>query len=204
MNIDKYILFPTYIYLNKLEDVESETESLVERIYEERDKDPKGISRSNAINTDAWHSHTNIYEWDETSFLIDVIFNTAYTVFNEIRYHPDSKPYLLNMWANISPRHGFNKAHIHPGSLWSGVYYLQTSDNCGDITFTDPRYSRSMLEPELEDGETEFSEMGTYKFYAKDYVLLLFPSYLMHEVEPNGSDKDRISISFNLHQEFQN
>ena len=201
--MDKYILFSTYIHSDNLSDMDSETDQLIERIYEEREKDPKGIRRSNAKNTDAWHSHTNINEWDETEFLVDHLVNCMYTIFDQTRYDPDSSPKLHNMWANISPTHGFNKAHIHSGCLWSGVYYLQTPNKCGDITFIDPRYSRSMLTPKLDKGEPEWSESSTYTFSPRKCLLLLFPSYLMHEVQPNASKKDRISISFNFGQQFE-
>ena len=201
-NVEKYILFPTHIYYSKLSDTEHETDRLLQRIYRERRNDPEGIIRSNAKNTDSWHSKTDIHEWDETGFLINQILLTSHTIFEETKYDPNSYPILNNMWANISPTHGFNKTHIHPHSLWSGVYYLQTPDNCGDIIFTDPRYSRAMFTPGLSEGEADYSEMDTYTFYARRYVLILFPSYLMHEVEPNGSTAERVSISFNINQAF--
>jgi uncharacterized protein (TIGR02466 family) len=43
------------------------------------------------------------------------------------------------MWANINPPGGFNRAHIHPNSLWSGVYYVKTPKNCGHLKVRRPK-----------------------------------------------------------------
>ena len=53
--------------------------------------------------------------------------------------HLDSEPVLGNMWANINPPGGMNRAHQHPNSLWSGVYYIKASKNCGNLKIDDPR-----------------------------------------------------------------
>jgi uncharacterized protein (TIGR02466 family) len=43
------------------------------------------------------------------------------------------------MWANINPPGGYNRPHMHPNSLWSGVYYIKTPKNCGHLKLEDPR-----------------------------------------------------------------
>ena len=205
IDINKHTFFPVYIFESVLAGVENENKNLINRIYNEKFEDPCGIDRSNATNTDAWHSRTDVQRWNESQFLVDIILNYSRAIFDELNYSGKYLPELMNMWANVSPQHGFNKGHIHPLSLWSGVYYLQTADGCGDIIFTDPRIGRLMFPPEHNDfGDTDRSEMNEITFKASRYKLLLFPSYLQHEVEPNISNRDRISISFNIGQYMRN
>ena len=46
---------------------------------------------------------------------------------------------LGNMWANINPTYSYNKTHMHPNSLWSGVYYIKVPKNSGNLFLEDPR-----------------------------------------------------------------
>ena len=51
------------------------------------------------------------------------------------------------MWANINPPGGMNRAHQHPNSLWSGVYYIKAPKNSGHLKIDDPRASAAMFRP---------------------------------------------------------
>ena len=51
------------------------------------------------------------------------------------------------MWANINMRYSHNRNHVHPGALWSGVYYIQTPKDSGRIWFTDPRGEAHTMVP---------------------------------------------------------
>ena len=58
-----------------------------------------------------------------------------------------------NMWANINPPGGMNRAHQHPNSLWSGVYYIKAPKNCGHLKIDDPRSVACMSRPKQKEGE---------------------------------------------------
>ena len=51
------------------------------------------------------------------------------------------------MWSNINPPGGMNRAHQHPNSLWSGVYYIKAPKNSGHLKIDDPRSSAAMVRP---------------------------------------------------------
>ncbi len=110
------------------------------------------------------------------------------------------------MWSIVNGPGSVNKAHIHPGSLWSGVYYIQTPQSSGDIEFTDPRTVNIMHQPTLEPNKRRPAESWTkVRFTPKAGRMLLFPSWLYHSVGPNlssqpGDQSDRVIISFNLSQ----
>jgi uncharacterized protein (TIGR02466 family) len=131
-------------------------------------------------------------------------------VFKDQLYSDQHEAFCINMWANLNPRHGYNRSHIHPGSLWSGVYYVNTPVNCGQLVFHDPRPESQMLAVEKQRHSQTTPEQWSEVFHqAISGRLVLFPSWLRHEVEPNitslsSPDGDRISISFNYGQRLKN
>jgi len=105
--------------------------------------------------------------------------------------------FLDSLWVNVNNYKDFNMMHEHPFSKISGVFYVKTPKNCGNIVFISDSKILSYLYP---DSMTEFNNYNASRFYLQsmENVLYLFPSWLNHYVEPNLSNKDRISISFNL------
>ena len=105
---------------------------------------------------------------------------------------------LSNMLINMSLYKDINKIHNHPGADISGVYYVKTPDDCGDIVFEHPAIN--VLGYYFTELSKEFNEYNS-SAWAKPAVenhLYLFPSWLKHRVEPNlNKTKERISISFN-------
>lgn len=101
-------------------------------------------------------------------------------------------------WVNINNKGDYNKRHSHADgiNLLSGVYYVKVPENSGDIIFHDPRPSAIHYMAGMRYyGQ---GKMQSCKIPVKENRLLYFPSWLEHEVEPNNTDEDRISISFNL------
>ena len=128
------------------------------------------------------------------------------------RYHPDTEAVLESMWANINYKYSHNKNHVHPDSQWSGVYYVKCPINCGDIWFTDPCGERRMHTPIMAEMEDE-SKTPSHNWKEVHYKptegrVLMFPSWLAHEVSQNMSDLKgekgwRVSISFNFKQRWK-
>jgi len=114
--------------------------------------------------------------------------------------HLDSEPVLGNMWANINPPGGMNRAHQHPNSLWSGVYYIKAPKNCGNLKIDDPRSVASMSRPKQKEGSVPARLYRETHYEPKAGRLIMFPAWLMHCVDPNESNDIRISVSFNFLQ----
>jgi uncharacterized protein (TIGR02466 family) len=102
-------------------------------------------------------------------------------------------------WGNITRAGGYNSAHTHPGSFWSGVYYVDPGDPVsavhpmsGRLEFFDPRagVKQSHLPGTMLDSR--------YLIDPKPGMMLLFPSWLLHCVHPYWGQSDRISIAFNM------
>lgn len=89
------------------------------------------------------------------------------------------------------------RAHLHPNSLFSGVVYLQAAPDCGNIAFLDPRNGAQVLLPPVIHPSLGVLN-GRVEQAPSEGLLLLFPAWLWHEVGGNQSERERISISFNI------
>jgi uncharacterized protein (TIGR02466 family) len=96
------------------------------------------------------------------------------------------------------PRLTAHSLHLHPNSTVSGTYYVRTPAGTSGLKFEDPRLSRLMAAPpRLAEPRPENRSFVTYP--ARPGQVLLFESWLRHEVPANPAATERISISFNYH-----
>ena len=82
------------------------------------------------------------------------------------------------VWFNINPKNAHHRWHSHGGASTIGVYYIQTPTDSGNIEF---RHNKEMLSITPYEG-----------------LLLIGPAGIEHQVLPNNSNEDRISMAFNL------
>lgn len=142
-----------------------------------------------------WQTDNNLHEFDEFAPLIMQINKGTAAVleFLKIRYNRFE---ITGCWANINPRGGVNTPHTHPNNFLSGVYYVQTQPGADSIFFSDPRPQAGVvMPPTTEDTAYGANEVS---FDAVEGRLIVFPSWLAHGVPANRSDRDRISVSFNV------
>ncbi|MBV9527219.1 TIGR02466 family protein [Sphingomonas sp.] len=102
----------------------------------------------------------------------------------------DSKPRLDSLWVNLLRGSGHHSAHIHPHSIISGTLYIDVPPGSGAIRFEDPRLPLMMAAPARPDTFVTLEP--------RDGLLLLWESWLRHEVLPGTGKSERLSISFNL------
>lgn len=206
MKLVKELFFPTPIYFVDFDNAGALNTFLKTRIYAWRDREPNGIVRSNVKQVGAWHSPATLHSLAEFTLFRHQITAQLNRVFADQLYSERHQAQCLNMWANINPNTGYNRSHTHPGSLWSGVYYVQTPPHCGRIIFQEPRPQAQVMPVEMNTEKQLSAEQWQEVFHeARAGRLILFPSWLRHEVEPNvtplrGIEGDRISISFNYGQ----
>jgi uncharacterized protein (TIGR02466 family) len=108
----------------------------------------------------------------------------------------DKKIQLEDIWINILPEGGIHTAHIHPHSVISGTTYVAMPEGTSAIKFEDPRLALMMAAPaRSKDARPEMRQF----IYEKPSVgdVLLWESWLRHEVPMNMAEEDRISVSFN-------
>lgn len=103
---------------------------------------------------------------------------------------------LDSLWINILPTGGVHTSHLHPHSVISGTTYVTMPSGASAIKFEDPRLAMMMASPSRNsEARTELRNF----VYASPEVgeVLLWESWLRHEVPLNMADEERISVSFN-------
>lgn len=112
----------------------------------------------------------------------------------------DGKPsaFALNgLWVNILEPGGVHTGHIHPLSVVSGTYYVDTPKGSSALKFEDPRLGLMMAAPPRKSSALRAQQSFVYIAPAPGLVVL-WESWLRHEVPANQSKSPRMSISFNF------
>lgn len=197
--------FPTPIYFTDLAHAGELNAYLLERIYAWREEDPEGTVRTSTPQVGAWHSITDMHTRKEFDRLTLEIFELVQGIYDDLGYDSSYEPVCDSMWVNINPQYAFNRHHTHPHALWSGVYYVQTPENCGLIYFTDPRPQAHILTPYYNPRRRRADTWDEVHYQPVEGRIIVFPAWLVHAVQPNlsrepGRAGDRISVSFNFYQ----
>ena len=194
------LCFPTVTveksYLHKKEDfVPGMTPEYFDMLKNEIDamrmRDPQGRKRSNAGH--GWQSNDGI---DTSPIFTKAMREIKKVVGRELMHYMGAEPgtsecIMHNSWANVNYKHGWNAPHLHNGCYYSGVMYIRADGDEGGIRFLDTHYKvvgNMPAMPRMRESIIHYPRTGD---------LYIFPSGLMHMVEPNTTDKERYSISFN-------
>lgn len=198
--------FPTMIFQIDVPEPEDLNKKLLASIYAERERDKKGISRSNIPALGGWHSHNDLYKSKEYAELVGLIGQATSKMSEDLGYADSHTIRIGTMWSIINPPGCVNRAHVHPGCLWSGVYYIQAPENCGNIEFIEPRTVHLMNQAKFQPNKKRSRENWTKVRYTPVAGrMIIFPAWLYHAVDPNetketGDAGNRVIISFNLNQ----
>ena len=185
-------LFPSSIHRLGIDNFDDYKDQLIKETYKERDEDPVGRSVSNC---GGWQSNQMHIGDCKSETLKNIIISSVSKL-------PMSGNLSCNIegWKNINKPGNFNIPHSHPRSHLSGVLWIKTPKNCGNIVFESPEIFNRYQELDSYSDESKFDSNNymTYYFTPKEGNVLIFSSNLQHEVKENKSDEDRISYSFNI------
>ncbi len=106
------------------------------------------------------------------------------------------RPKLDSLWVNVLRVDGAHAAHIHPHSIISGTFYIDLPQGSGPLRIEDPRLGMMMAAPPRRADAPE-ALRSFVTIQPKPGTLLLWESWLRHEVMPGTGRGQRISISFN-------
>ena len=116
---------------------------------------------------------------------------------DECAFELGRMPKLDSLWVNLLRGGGHHSAHIHPHSVISGTLYVEVPPKSGAIRFEDPRLTQMMAAPaRAKDAPEELQSFVCVE--PRPGLLLLWESWLRHEVLPGSGRADRLSISFNF------
>lgn len=104
---------------------------------------------------------------------------------------------LDNIWVNVLEPGGSHTGHIHPHCVLSGTYYVRVPDGASALKFEDPRLPMMMAAPAPREEADEEHRRFIY-LAPKAGDLLMWESWLRHEVPVNRARTSRVSVSFNF------
>lgn len=141
----------------------------------------------------------NILHKDNYSFLKKKIDDEVENyVRNILHVNKKQQFYLTTSWINRHSNNHHAHPHIHKNAVISGVYYLKTFENCGDIYFSvdyNSHVFNNMIKLDFDSINTY--NCDEYSVRPIDGDILLFPSKLTHRVSHNLTQMDRYSLAFN-------
>ena len=191
-------LFPSQVWRHHTDKIDNRK---LENIILEKEQKDKGVTFS---NVGGYHSSAiNLEKEKGFKCIYDYINECMEVILFENNYKPNLGILSSHGWVNINRKGDFNREHVHPDCHWSGVYYVKTPANCGELRFHNPIVASSMVKSghllnlTSSNIKTSFF-LNSIPLDPYEGSILIFPSWLFHSVDPNRSNYDRISISFNI------
>lgn len=187
-------LFATPLVIDELPDANEINPLLEGQILAKRAED-QGLKLS---NRGGWQSQHDFVRWSGDAGR--TVIKHAVQLASACAQRVDGTPprWAIEAWANVGGPGAFNMPHIHGGTYWSAVYYVRIGDgDGGELVLHDPRMpGLRMHAPQLR-----FRNIGPdvkVKILPKEGLMLLFPGWLSHSVEPWSGSGQRISIAMNI------
>lgn len=182
-------LFPTRIWQMHLEGLSPHLPRWVAAVQAMRAASPRPAGRT---NRHGWNSEDMaVLEQPDFALLREAIRAACAVALAEMGQ--GTRAFELQSWINLHDRGGFNFLHLHESSLLSGSFYLQVPPGSGDFVFRDPRPGviHGYVKGAVPNGH------GDVHLTPSTGLLVLFPCWMEHYVEPHGGDVPRITIAFN-------
>jgi uncharacterized protein (TIGR02466 family) len=187
-------LFATPVLVEELADAAELNAELEATILARMQSDP-GVQLS---NIGGWQSHHNLTAWAGDAGQRVLKAAAALATANTRVIQRGGINWSIDAWANVSDGGASNRAHVHGGSFWSAVYYVRVgAGDGGELMLHDPRMpALRMHAPNLrfKDGGPEV----VAPIKPRAGLLILFPAWLSHSVQPWDGGDSRISIAMNI------
>ena len=187
-------LFATPVITDELPGADAANAELEKAILDRMASD-RGIQVS---NRGGWHSQRDLSDWaGEAGGRVlrhALALADAHTVGREAGVPPS---WSTDAWANVSRGGDFNMPHVHGATFWSAVYYVRCDGSGGELVLHDPR----MPGLQMHAPGIRFRGIGAESeaaFTPKAGLMVLFPGWLAHSVEPWQGEGQRISVAMNI------
>jgi uncharacterized protein (TIGR02466 family) len=187
-------LFATPVIVDEIEGAAALNEALEKAIVEQQSSDP-GVKLS---NRGGWQSKHDFPGWGGQA--AKTLIAKAVELANGHTVTANSAPpsWRVDSWANISGSGHFNMPHVHGGSFWSAVYSVRAgAGEGGQLVLHDPR----MPQLRMHAPGVQFKDVGPelrVMIQPRSGLMILFPAWLSHSVEPWEGEGSRISVAMNI------
>ena len=186
-------LFPTFLYEADIGDVALLAE-LAHSIRSLARDDGAGKAWSREKNYAGYTSYASLADLPrrDPAFadLAKLLVRHAASFAEQAAFDLARKPRLDSLWANLLKAGGHHSGHIHPHAIISGTFYVEVPAGSGGIRFEDPRLPLMMAAPPRD---------GSFvTVQPRPGLLLLWESWLRHEVLAGSGRGERLSVSFNF------
>ena len=196
-NLKSEFLFPTQVVSGTIKNFDTFKQDLIDWIYENKSNDP-GISKIS--NKRGWQSLSKeVFTEESFEPFKGQIIPCVTELTNE--FHVGQRMDLVQMWLNVNGPFSYNVSHRHPGCELAGVLWIKQTPESGRFVFDnmDTGYRDAMLLNATDRDYLEEKKMPPeYVPEYTDGTMIIFPAGVSHRVEINETEKDRISLSFNI------
>lgn len=187
------LLFATPVVHATLDNTGEINAALERQILTKRDED-EGLKFS---NRGGWQSTHDFTQWSGEAGR--TIINRACELASaHVQRIQAPLRWSVDAWANVSGPGAFNMPHVHGGTYWAAVYYVRVGDGQGgELVLHDPR----MPGLRMHAPGVRFKNLGPEvkaEIKPKEGLLVLFPGWLSHSVEPWQGSGERISVAMNI------
>ena len=196
--------FATPVAVTRLPDAQAVNEALRRTILDRAETTPT----TEHSNLGGWQSQWDLQAWggDAGRRVLDAASALATRLTADRAGQPVRIAWKMNAWANVNQSGHGNEFHTHPGSYWSGTYYVddggigQNPALGGEFELQDPRgIAPAMYAPMLAFNFPGGLSAGVSELIQpQSGMLILFPAWLSHGVRPYSGTGTRISIAFNM------
>lgn len=179
------------------------------RLVLERERAEPNVQHA---NVGGWHSRNDLLDWPNPAIgtlrasILAGVQQMIGSTLEQLRQGGLSRSFNGSLaavaWANVCRRGNYHTLHNHPGSCWSGVYYVDSGGDAGAahprsgvIDLHDPRPFTEMVSVPGEPYGQKLS------IRPEPGMMLIFPGFLYHFVHPFAGEGERISIAFNARVE---
>lgn len=193
INMDKLDLFPVPLLGTEFPSADILADVLVPKMkdIESKDQNPIPYSANSYTNYNAYTQALDMEECKELKSFIEECGKSANKLIGI-----DGGIMFTGSWFSITRQFGVHPEHNHIPATWSGVYYVQANENDSPITFLDSNKNSNW--PWMQTNQANSYNTPSYSIKPKTGRLILFPSWLMHRVDQQMADQERVTISFNL------
>ena len=177
------------------------------------EKESQGDQYRNEIARDTQHglfeSKFDVFHWTDAPVrqIAGFCHTGVATVVNELSDYSEEEFQSLvfdyHAWFHVTRKGGFQGLHHHQNASWSGIFCIDPGDtpedfpNSGAVRFHDPRGSADQYRDAGNNRLKMPVQHGSYQIQHQTGKLIVFPSYLDHEVLPYHGDRPRIVVAFN-------